>query len=68
MTDEQTQRKHLREAAAADKAYQLWIRIEVLSTWLMEHYWHEIADRLEARQCMDEWPPEICSQTPTTAA
>jgi len=66
MTADHTQLQPLRQSAAADKAYQLWLRIDTLSSWLMEHYWYEICDRIEAGQCMHEWPPEIASKPPST--
>ena len=67
MTADQTQRQPPRESEVADKAYHLWVRIEALSSWLMEHYWYVICDRLEAGQCMDEWPPELGSEPPSSA-
>jgi hypothetical protein len=64
MIENQTQHPH--QAITADKAYLLWVQTEALSSWLMEHYWHEIIDRIEARQCIDEWPPELDSKSTST--
>ena len=61
MIESQNQHPHQHQAVTVDKVYQLWVQTEALSSWLMEHYWHEIIDRIEAHQCMDEWPPELGS-------
>lgn len=63
MIENQTQHPLPHQDDTADKVYQLWERTEALSSWLMEHYWHEIIDRIEARQCIDEWPPELSSKS-----
>jgi hypothetical protein len=66
MNANQTKHTSRHDAEVADKAYLFWVRIEALSDWIMEHYWYEISDRIEARLCMDQWPEEIGSQTKST--